>query len=214
MRFLDRIIGRQIRRPSGILGGLLGHIMASNHKALTTWTLDQLQIQDSDHVLDVGCGSGLGLQMINDIVTNGRIVGVDYSPIMLRQAERRNRQGIDQGRMTIRHGSVSALPFADASFDKVCAIETFYFWPNPQEDLREIKRVLKPAGTAAFAMEISKEGTDGAVILDNAQRLGFPIYSGEEMKSLLLAAGFVDVGYKSIPEREKGWLCVVGSVRD
>lgn len=212
MQFFDQLIGNQIRRPSGVLGSLLGHIMASNHKALTSWTIEQLQIQHNEYVLDIGCGSGLALKMLGDIIIEGKIVGVDYSPLMLRQAEKRNRQGVKEGKIAIHHGSVSDLPFPDASFDKVCAIETFYFWPNPSEDLQEVNRILRPGGTVAVAMEISKEGKNGSSILDNAQRLGFPIFSGKEMKTLLSAAGFVDVCFKSIPEREKGWLCAVGSV--
>ena len=69
MQFFDRFIGKQIRKPSGILGSLIGHIMASDHKELTDWTLDQLQLRDNDHVLDLGCGSGLAINKINNVVT-------------------------------------------------------------------------------------------------------------------------------------------------
>lgn len=212
MQFLDRLIGKQIRKPSGILGSFLGHIMASDHIALTSWTLGHLGIRNVDHVLDIGCGSGLAIKMLSDTVTEGKIIGIDYSPVMLRQAEKRNRQGVREGKIAIHHGNVSQLPFSDDSFDKVCAIETFYFWPDPSENLKEVGRVLRPGGTAAIAMEISKEGTNRSAISDNAQRLGFPIYSGEEMKDLLSTAGFMDVSYEAIPEREKGWLCAIGSV--
>jgi ubiquinone/menaquinone biosynthesis C-methylase UbiE len=185
--------------------------MASDHIALTSWTLSQLEIRNDNHILDIGCGSGLAIKMLSDIVTEGKIVGVDYSPVMLRQAEKRNRQGVKEGKIAIYHSNVSQLPFADDSFDKVCTIESFYFWPDPCENLREVRRVLRPGGTAAIAMEISKEGRNESAISDTAQRLRFPIYSGKEMIALLSAAGFLNVYYKSIPEREKGWLCVVGS---
>ena len=212
MKFLDRHIGKQIRKPTGVIGSLFGHIMASDHKALTDWTLEQLRIQDNDHVLDLGYGSGMAIKMMNNIVNQGYIVGIDYSPVMLRQAAKRNKLAIQKGKTEIYPGEVSALPFADASFDKACAIETFYFWPNPPENLQEVKRILKPGGIAAFTMEISKEGTNRSVISDNARRLGFPIYSGEEMKSLLSAAGFINVSYNTIPERGNGWLYIAGSI--
>jgi len=212
MQFLDHHIGKQIRKPSGILGRILGYIMAADHKVLTQWTLEQLQIEENDSVLDIGCGSGMAIEMINTISTKGYVVGIDYSPVMVKQAIKKNKLAIKDGKTTILQGNVSELPFADASFDKICAIETFYFWPDPPKSLQEVKRVMKPGGTAAFAMEISKEGTNSSAILDNAQRLGFPIYSGQEMESLLVTAGFINVSYKVIPEREKGWLCAVGSV--
>jgi ubiquinone/menaquinone biosynthesis C-methylase UbiE len=146
------------------------------------------------------------------IVTNGYIVGIDYSHVMLRQAAKRNRLVISKGKTKLCYGTVSTLPFTDASFDKVCAIESFYFWPNPHRDLQEVKRVLKPGGSVAISMEISKEGTNRISIEDNARRIGIPIYSGEEMKALLSEAGFINVSFKVIPEREKGWLCAIGSV--
>jgi ubiquinone/menaquinone biosynthesis C-methylase UbiE len=211
MKFLDYHIGKQIRKPSGILGKILGYIMAADHKALTKWTLEQLQIEKNDSVLDIGCGSGMAIEMINNIATKGYVVGIDYSPVMVRQAIKKNKLAVKAGKTKILQGNVSNLPFADASFDKICAIETFYFWPNPHKNLQEVKRVMKPGGIVAFAMEISKEGTNSSAILDNAQRLGFPIYSGQEMKSLLVTAGFINVSYEVIPEREKGWLCAVGS---
>ena len=212
MQFLDHHIGKQIRKPSGILGRILGYIMAADHKALTQWTLEELHLRDNDSVLDIGCGSGMAIEMINTIVTQGYVVGIDYSPVMIKQAVKRNKLAIEKGKTKIYEANVSALPFDDASFDKICAIETFYFWPDPPENLQEVGRVMKLGGIVAFAMEISKEGTNRSAILDNAERLKFPIYSGQEMKSLLTTAGFVDVSYKVIPEREKGWLCVVGSV--
>ena len=43
----------------------------------------------------------------------------------------------------VLEGSVEALPFADDGFDKIITVESFYFWPDPQENLKEVRRVLK-----------------------------------------------------------------------
>jgi ubiquinone/menaquinone biosynthesis C-methylase UbiE len=213
MQVLDRLIGQQIRKPSGFLGRLLGHLMAADHRGLTDWTLDQLRIENNDVVLDIGCGSGLAIKKIHGPGRRGYGVGMDYSSAMLRQAARRNRLMIQEGKISLCYADISALPFEDAAFDKVCSIETFYFWPHPTQDLQEMKRVLRPGGRLAISMEMSKEGRNRAAIEDNARRLGFSIYSGEEMLALLSATGFVHVDYKAIPEREKGWLCAVASAR-
>ena len=211
MEYFDRLIGKQIRKPCGILGSLFGYLMAVDHKAVTEWTLNQLRIQENDHVLDIGCGCGMAVKMIGDIVTQGDVVGIDYSPVMLRQAARRNRLAIKKSKTRICHGNVSMLPFLDESFNKVCSIETFYFWPDPPKNLQEVKRVMKPGGTIAISMDISKEGENDSEILNKAKRLGIQIYSGVEMKSLLLSAGFVNVTYEAIPVRGKGWLCAIGN---
>jgi ubiquinone/menaquinone biosynthesis C-methylase UbiE len=55
------------------------------------------------------------------------------------------------------HGTVSSLPFADNMFDFVTAFETYYFWPNLNDDLKEIKRVLKPGGTLLIVNEVYKD---------------------------------------------------------
>ena len=44
----------------------------------------------------------------------------------------------------ISHGNVAVLSYDDESFDKVIGVETFYFWPDPVANLREVRRVMKP----------------------------------------------------------------------
>jgi hypothetical protein len=51
---LARLMGAQVRKPSGLLGRLLGHIMARGHRPLTDWTLSLMDIQPTDRVLDIG----------------------------------------------------------------------------------------------------------------------------------------------------------------
>jgi SAM-dependent methyltransferase len=51
------------------------------------------------------------------------------------------------GRVEIRHGSVSCLPFSDNLFDFVTAVDSHYYWPDLAADVREVFRVLKPDGT-------------------------------------------------------------------
>lgn len=211
MKLLDQLIGRQIRKPLGFSGWLLGHLMANEHKNLVNWMLESLNIQSTDYVLDVGCGGGMALKTIAGTASNGFTAGIDYSPAMTKQATRRNRSAIDQGSMVILLGDVMALPFSDACFNAVCGVETFYFWPDPLSGLKEIGRVLRPGGSVALVMDISKETSDASVTEDIGARLGFKVYSGEEMTALLSEAGFTDVAFKAIPERGKGWLCASGT---
>ena len=50
---------------------------------------------------------------------------------------------------------------------------------------------------------MSKEGINRTSMIDNAERLGFPVYSGDEMKSFLLKGSFINVNYERILERER-----------
>jgi SAM-dependent methyltransferase len=212
MRFVDELIGRQIRHPSGWLGATLGHVMALEHRPLTRWTLDFLGVDPNDSVVDIGCGGGMAIGMTAE--SAAVVFGIDYAPRMVEQSRIRNRLLILQERAGIVRGAVSALPFRSGSFDKAYGIETLYFWPDPVADLAEVRRVLRPGGAVALAMDISKEGRDPAAIEENATRLGFRIYSRGELEELMRCAGFTRVFTRVLAGQGKGWICVKGSRPD
>lgn len=207
MKVLDRFIGSQISKPSGAAGWLLGHLMANEHRALVDWMLSQLDIRPTNSLLDVGCGGGMTLKVLSGLAPQGLVVGLDRAPTMVRQARRRCRDEIRSGRVQVVEGDVTAMPFEDGRFDVVCGVETFYFWPEPVLGLREVLRVLKPGGRVSLVMDISKPSPDAPVPRDVGDRMGFHVYSGEEMVRLLDEAGFEKAVFHAIPERAKGWLC-------
>ena len=61
---LYEFLGAQTGKPSGLFGRILGHSMAWGHKPVTKWAIGLMDIQPTDHVLDVGCGSGLAIKLI------------------------------------------------------------------------------------------------------------------------------------------------------
>lgn len=211
MERLDHLIGRQIRKPSGLAGRVLGHLMAREHRPLVEWMLADLSIGPADHVLDVGCGGGMTLKDLSLLVPRGHVTGIDYSRDMVGQARQRNAAGIRTGRIDVLLGDVASLPFADASFDMVCGVETLYFWPDPQRGMREIWRVLKPGCRVAMVMDISRPAPDAPVPENVGERMGFRVWSGAELADLLAGAGLAEVSVKAIPDRGKGWLCGYGT---
>jgi ubiquinone/menaquinone biosynthesis C-methylase UbiE len=215
MGLADRIyeiIGAQARKPSGWFGKITGHSMAWEHKPLIKWATAIMDIQPTDHVLDVGCGSGVAIKLIAQIAVEGFVAGVDYSEEMVQQALRRNAAAVRAGRVEIRLGDVAALPYDDESFDKVIATETFYFWPDPTANLQEVRRVMRPGGLVALAMEGSKESAKRQKQMEQmAARMEFPLYSGAEMAEMLTAAGFSRAWFESAPEKGWwSWLCGLG----
>jgi len=209
----DRIyemIGTQTRKPSGWLGKIFGHSMAWEHKPLIKWAIALMDIQPADHVLDVGCGSGMVIKLIAQIAVEGLVAGVDYSEEMVQQAFRRNAAAVRAGRVEIKHGDVAALPYDDESYDKVIATETFNFWPDPVANLKEVRRVMKPGGLVALAMEGSKEAPNWQKLAALAARMGLSIYSGVEMVEMLTAAGFSRAWFEAAPAKGWGWLCALG----
>jgi ubiquinone/menaquinone biosynthesis C-methylase UbiE len=87
-------------------------------------------------VLECGCGTGLILERIKEHAR--RAVGIDLSPGMLELARAR---GLD-----VHEGSVTALPFPDASFDVTCSFKVLAHVPDVGRALAEMARVTRPGG--------------------------------------------------------------------
>jgi ubiquinone/menaquinone biosynthesis C-methylase UbiE len=87
-------------------------------------------------VLECGCGTGLILERIKE--TAAKAVGIDLSPGMLALAKRRG--------LEVHEGSVTALPFEDASFDVTCSFKVLAHVPDIGKALAEMARVTRPGG--------------------------------------------------------------------
>jgi SAM-dependent methyltransferase len=203
------LLARQIRQPSGWFGRGLGHLMAWEHKPLALWALGHLEIRPTDRVLDIGCGGGMAVALAAQAASDGFVAGVDYSDEMVRQASRRNRSSVRSGRVKIEQGDVARLPYDDGSFDKVIAVETFFFWPDPPANLSELHRVMKTGGRVAIVMDTSLESEDGQKHAENASTMNMRLYSGDQLVDLLRGAGFSEAWFEADSEKGKGWLCAL-----
>jgi SAM-dependent methyltransferase len=87
-------------------------------------------------VLDVGCATGGMMRVLRG---QGRFTGLDASPIAASMA--RERSGNE-----VVHGDATAMPFPDASFDGVMALDVLEHIDDDRAAVAEIRRVLKPGG--------------------------------------------------------------------
>ncbi|HEX6799666.1 MAG TPA: class I SAM-dependent methyltransferase [Ktedonobacterales bacterium] len=154
-------IASQFAAPHGLLGHVAGWLMAGNDD-MNVHVIELLDIQSADAVLEIGSGPGRALARAAERATKGFIAGVDVSDVMIAQARRRNREAIRAGRVELRLAGVSHLPYPDARFDTALAINSYYFWPRPEADLREVKRVLKPGGVLALGLR-ARDASRGAM---------------------------------------------------
>lgn len=184
--------------------------MNVTHSGLTDWGLSHVSIGRADYILDVGCGGGRTIQKLADMARDGRVSGVDYSSASIDVARRTNAAAIAAGHVTVEHGSVSALPFADDTFDLVTAIETHYYWPNVEGGMREVLRVLKPGGTFALVAETVKDRQPNPLYRLAMPLLGATYLTTQEHADLLRRAGFVDV---AVDTRAIGWMCATAKRR-
>lgn len=141
-----RSFREQFARPTGFWGQIAGYLMALTNQPVNRLVCQFLDVQPHDRVLEIGFGPGRLIELLAPLVPQGLVAGVDPSEVMVRQATRRNAAWIRAGRVALLHGTVSALPWRDREFSKACAVNSFYFWPRPLEDLREVRRVLQDGG--------------------------------------------------------------------
>ena len=200
----------QCRKPTGRMGRFTLWRMNWSHSRLTDWGLTKTTIEPHSTILDVGCGGGRTVSKLAAIATQGKVCGIDYSDESVAVSKKTNARWIDLGRVEIREGSVSQLPFSDDVFDLVTAVETHYFWPDLAADTREVLRVLKPGGALIMIAEAYKGAKTAAGKL--AEKFlplaGMALLSVDEHRELFTTAGYGDV--QVIEEAAKGWICSIG----
>src|SRR4029079_18042977 len=107
----------QCRKPRGWVGRFYAWLMGGRHAGVTAWGLSHVVVAPQFVILDVGCGGGGAIERLAAIASEGSVDGIDYSRASVAAARSRNRAAITDGKVEIRQASVSALPFADGTFD-------------------------------------------------------------------------------------------------
>lgn len=196
-------IAQQLSHPRGLLGRIIGWLMNRHNAGMNAFAVRQLELKPSDRVLEIGFGGGVTLKPLIDGA--GYVAGVDRSRDMVKRATANFSDALKAGRADFREGSVEALPFAAASFGKVCTVNTVYFWTSLEAGLAEIRRVLMPGGRLVL----------GFLPKDRMERLGVPAdiftpRAPEDVIAALTKAGFKDVRVER-PASSTPWNVIVAA---
>jgi ubiquinone/menaquinone biosynthesis C-methylase UbiE len=178
-------IARQAGHPDGFLGRLLLGVMARETARFNDEVLDAVAIAPAERVLEIGFGHGRTLQAAAERAPDARFAGIDIAATAVHAAERRCRSLVAQGRLDLRVGDGRELPWPDATFDAAFSVHTLYFWPEPERQLAEARRVLRPGGRLVLGF---RERTEDAV-----RRFPPPTYrfhAIDEVTAMLSRAGF------------------------
>ena len=158
LKHFIEFIDMQYQKPTGLFGMYLGEKMTRQHQPETLWTIEQLNLQHDENLLELGCGAGYAIKILLEQPIVNQVVGLDLSQTVLQTAKLRNRAEINKGRAQLIQGNVNHLPFKDESFTKVFSIHSVYFWDDLPKTTSEIYRVLKPGGSLIITLCNGKNG--------------------------------------------------------
>jgi SAM-dependent methyltransferase len=100
--------------------------------------LDAAQVTEGTRLLDAGCGAGL-LSLLASL-RDAQVTALDASAALLAIARDRLPAG------DVHQGDLEALPFADATFDAVAAVNSVFYAADVACALDELVRVTRPGG--------------------------------------------------------------------
>jgi ubiquinone/menaquinone biosynthesis C-methylase UbiE len=145
---LEKVVGRHVHWgywPEPAMADRTPEDFAQAAEALSRLVQQAAGVSDGMRVLDAGCGFGGTTESMNGGFSGVDLVGLNIDRRQLNRA---------QGRLDARPGNTLAwvqsdactLPFPDASFDAVLAVECIFHFPSRERFFREAFRVLKPGG--------------------------------------------------------------------
>ena len=171
-------------------------------RRLAPLLIDFVGLADGDKVLDVGCGNGSLTFALCENAGLGQIAAIDFSPIFVAEATRRN---VDP-RVTIRQADACDLPFPDATFDRAMALLVLHFVPEAGKAIAEMRRVVRSGGVVGAAVWDHFGGMPGmrmmvdtvAAMSEQGRRLrdGYcfqPMMQPGEMKRAFVEQGLLEV---------------------
>jgi len=163
------------------LGWLERHLMNNPLRRFMQRTFEGRQLlhmggaQPGAQVLEIGCGSGAGLDLLSTLFHVQRADGFDLDPAMLKHCLRRHRRN---HHVNIWQGNTRHIPVDDAAYDAVFDFGTLHHVADWQSGLAEVFRVLKPGGRF-YVEEITRQFITHPLwrrVLDHPQQNRFDVH--------------------------------------
>lgn len=165
--------------------------------------LGLLNIEETDAILDVGCGTGFGTLGLLEHVDH--VTGLDQSPHQLAHA----RAKISPEHLTLTLGDAERLPFEDGAFDIVWSSGSIEYWPRPVETLTEMRRVCRPGGQV---LVVGPNQPRSRIMRAIAKRIML-FYDRNEADRMFQAAGYHDIEHHLVGPEYKPDVAIITRAR-
>ena len=119
------------------------------------WAVDFMDIQPTDHILEIGCGPGAGAELICSRLTTGKLFAIDRSESGVDRTKRRCAQYIEAGRLTVRQIDLATLRVPVKRLHKVFAFNVNLFWVRDcADEVALLHERLLPGGAVFLFFEV------------------------------------------------------------
>ncbi|MEC9050934.1 MAG: class I SAM-dependent methyltransferase, partial [Actinomycetota bacterium] len=98
------------------------------------WSVDLMDVQPGDHVLEIGCGPGYGAELICSRLETGKLFAIDRSESGVDRTKRRCAKYLQSGRLTVRQIDLATLRVPVKRLHKVYAFNVNLFWVRDCSD--------------------------------------------------------------------------------
>ncbi len=149
-------VAQQLRKPQGEFGIKIAENMNHTNKEMYDLMFESLVITEQANVLEIGFGNGFFFPKYIDKNPSATLFGVDFSEEMCLLAAEKNKQLVEEKKLTLFCEDAQSLPFEDNFLDVITTLNTIYFWKNTQEYFQELYRVLKPNGSVYICFRPKK----------------------------------------------------------
>ena len=203
---LFKAIGKQMQYPRGIFGKILFAWMTRKTIAHARWTVDLMDIQPDDDIIEIGFGNGANIQLLLQQAARGSVTGVEISDTAIEMASKKNAKAITEGKVILHKAAGNALPFEAGVYDKACTVATAYVIEDPGAVFKEMYRVLKPHGRAAVTFPVRENFMQFKPV--GAE--GFYLHELADLEKYFRDAGFVNCRTEHNDQVRFGAHCMLG----
>jgi SAM-dependent methyltransferase len=194
------MIARQLARPRGPLGRLIGRGMARRNADFSKWVVGEIRKEcpgEEIRIVELGPGPGIGLQETLKLFSRAQVWGIDLSPEMLSQSRKRNLEAVRANRLSLIEGNTGSAAQI-SPVDIILANHILYFWHEPAAEAAQLHALIRAGGLLALGYQLKQDMPPMAQT--HFPRQGHLLYQSDTDVEVLLG----NAGFQSVTHRIKG----------